>query len=548
MNMMSKIRINLAVCYVCCGIAAALTACNDEWNDHYDVAAADSGTLWQAINGSSELSNFASVVKACGYDLMLDGSQTFSVFAPTNASLSQAQADSLVSVYRQQAQAGVRSDDNTVVRQFLQNHIALYKYPVSTLTDKTITMMNDKYVQLTSGTLGDSRLLSTNTPCDNGLLFTLDGQVSYTPNVLEYLGHDAELDSVYQFLNSHSVYEFDESKSVAGDIIDGVTHYLDSVSVLRNDLLSAYGRINSEDSTYWFVAPVNTEWKRLVEEYEPYFNYPNDVSKRDSMVYTNTRLATIGGAFFSRTNNPDVAFQDSAVSTMAATALARQVLGEENNYYVYYKPFAEGGIFHGTDDIVCSNGHVRKASQWNISMYDTFAQTVKVEAENIQRQDTILNAVDPLTVREVPSTNAFYGQVSSNQFVEVVPSSPDASVLVSFQLPSLLSNMSYDIYAVFVPATAYDPLAVSETANAYRVRSTLRYADQNGRETSRRFNRNINIDPAVVDMVQLATGVTIPTCSFGLTDAKVKIDIQSGTNGATLRIDCIIVKPSALSE
>lgn len=528
---------------LCLAVVLTFISCSDEWNDHYEVSVADNGTLWQAISSRQELSNFSRIVKACGYDVVLNGGQTFTVFAPTDEVLSQAEADRLIADYQQQAAAGVRSNDNTVVRQFLQNHMALYKYPVSSLTDRMITLMNNKYAHLTSSTLEGSLFLTSNTLLDNGLLFTLDRQVAYTPNVFECLGHDAELDSVYQFLNSHSVYEFDETKSVAGEIIDGVTHYLDSVSVLRNDLLSTLGLINSEDSTYWFIAPTNSEWNRLVKEYETYFNYPQNVTRRDSMIYTNSRVALIGGGFFSRTVNPDVAFRDSAVSTMAVTVEMRLLTGADRSYYVYQKPFDEGGVFYGTEDVLCSNGHVRKASEYSVSKFDSFVQTIKVEAENVQRQDTIINAVEPLTIREVPSGNDYYGQVSGNSFVEVVPSTPDANVQVSFRLPELLSGMPYNIYGVFAPATAYDPLSVEETHRAYRVRSMIRYPDLNGVETMRRFNRNINVNTEVVDTVQLISNITIPTCSYGLSEPKVKLDLQSGTNGATLRLDCIIVKP-----
>ena len=76
------------------------------------------------------------------------------------------------------------------------------------------------------------------------------------------------------------------------------------------------------------LCPTNSEWNRLVAEYEPYFNYPGSVAKRDSMVYANTRMAIIRGAFFSRTFNTDAALLDSAVSTQAPSALVRQMLDE----------------------------------------------------------------------------------------------------------------------------------------------------------------------------------------------------------------------------
>ena len=106
---------------LCLAVVLTFISCSDEWNDHYEVSVADNGTLWQAISSRQELSNFSRIVKACGYDVVLNGGQTFTVFAPTDEVLSQAEADRLIADYQQQAAAGVRSNDNTVVRQFLQN-------------------------------------------------------------------------------------------------------------------------------------------------------------------------------------------------------------------------------------------------------------------------------------------------------------------------------------------------------------------------------------------------------------------------------------------
>jgi hypothetical protein len=518
-------------------------SCSDRWDEHYSEADVETSTLWQMISSVSELSNFASVAEACGYDRILDGSQTYTVFAPTNLALSEAEAQQLIADYRRQEAEGVRSNENTVVRRFLQNHIALYRHPVSSLTDKTIKMMNDKYAALTPEGLLLSKMSIKNVLCDNGLLFTINGKLDYVPNVLECLDMTEGLDSVYQFINSHSTYEFDETQSVPGEIIDGLTHYLDSVTVFSNDLLTKYGLINSEDSTYWMVAPVNSEWNRLVDEYQPYFNYPNNTAGRDSMVYTNTRVAIVCGSIFSRTNNPEVAFADSAVSTQASTAAMRKQLGIDESYYVYPRPFDQDGIFYQTEDIPCSNGHVRKTDVQRISKFQTFMQTIKVEAENSQYQDTLINAVEPVTIVQVVSNNPFYNQVSGNAFIEVVPSSPSARVVVGFKMPNLLSSVKYDIYAVFAPATAADTLAVTETMKEVRVLSRVRQPDQNGVMTSPPFRYAKSIDPTTVNEVKLQSGVKLTTCSYGLSEPQVRLELQSNTDGATLRIDRLIFKP-----
>ncbi len=549
--MIMKIERNHILCVLLtCLCVGALSSCKDDWNNHYETSEVSGATLWQTISTNAQLTQFARVVKACNYDRVLDGSQTYTVFAPTDAKLTSAVADSLINVFQQQEAQGVRKNDNTVIHQFLQNHISLYKHPVSSLTNDSIEMMNSKYQVLTNSMIGNRALSSTNALCNNGLLFTIDGRLDYFPNVFEYLGHDSELDSVYQFLKKYNVYEFDEASSTPGEIVNGKTEYLDSVTTLQNAMFDKFGKINSEDSTYWFLCPTNSEWDRLVTEYEPYFNYPNSVAKRDSLVYASVRQAIIGGAFFSRTVNPDKAFLDSAVSTQAASRMVRELLGINDSCYIYYKPFDTHGIFHGAEHLTCSNGYVLKTNNFSISKYHTFAQTVKVEAEEIITQDTILNAIDPLIVREVTSDNPFYGQVSGNSYVEVVPNSPTAKVSVSFKIPNLLSAMKYDIYAVMVPATAYDTLAVEETTKPNIVRSVLRTTDQNGKVNQRRFNKNLYTNPAAVDTLLMASDILVPTCSAGLSDALVKFEIasnvqttQTATNSLTLRIDCILFKP-----
>ena len=83
--------------------ALSLTACTDTWNDHYDAANGLNGgvdaTLWQTISTDQQFSNFAKVVKACGYDKALNSSQMFTVFAPTNSNFTLEEADKLIETY-----------------------------------------------------------------------------------------------------------------------------------------------------------------------------------------------------------------------------------------------------------------------------------------------------------------------------------------------------------------------------------------------------------------------------------------------------------------
>ena len=98
-------------------------------------------------------------------------------------------------------------------------------------------MMNGKYMPLSSNTFGGSEMSLCKT-VGNGVLYTLGNRVGYSPNVFEYLEKDNDIDSVAGFLYSFNKYEFQPSLSVPGDIIDGKTHYLDSVTTLENRILT----------------------------------------------------------------------------------------------------------------------------------------------------------------------------------------------------------------------------------------------------------------------------------------------------------------------
>ena len=255
---------------VCCGFAAAITACTETWDDHYDSLGDSSGmhegTLWQAIKNNPELSNFASVVEACDFAKSLNSSQVFTVFAPTNSNFSQAEAQALIASYQQQVRDSVVEEDNTVLKEFIQNHVALYNHSVSTTSNDSITLMNGKYAILKSGDIDGAKMILKNQLYGNGVLYTLERPVNYLSNVFEYVRKDADLDSLRSFLYNSKFYyrEFMPELSVPGSIIDGKTQYLDSVFTQRNDLFTTIGRLNSEDSSYIMVAPTNAVWRQLV--------------------------------------------------------------------------------------------------------------------------------------------------------------------------------------------------------------------------------------------------------------------------------------------
>ena len=174
-------------------VALSIVACTDNWDEHYNMGSPYDGNLWEAVSSNPNLTNFARVIEACGYDSSLVSSQMFTVFAPTNDYFTAEDANALISAYNEQKAKHVKDNDNMTIKEFVQNHIAPYNYSVSSLSNDSIVMMNGKYLPLTSSFIGGSQMSSSKT-VGNGILYTVDGRLQYSPNVFEYLEKDADLD------------------------------------------------------------------------------------------------------------------------------------------------------------------------------------------------------------------------------------------------------------------------------------------------------------------------------------------------------------------
>ncbi len=569
------------------GLALAVltfAACSDTWDEHYDRLGEgkNDASLWQAISQNSNLSNFAKVIQACGYDKALNSSQVFTVFAPTNDHFSAQEADELIAAYN--AEKGkVNEDDNTVIKEFIQNHIALYNYSISESSNDSLVLMNGKKTLLSANSFCNSPILSTNGLYNNGVLFTIQGKAHYFPTVFEYLRKDADLDSLANFFYNSRFYrkEFIPGRSVPGGLVDGKTVYLDSVFAQQNDLwdmLWAY--TNEEDSTYWMVAPTNKEWKKLIEEYEPYFNYDNFTPFRDSLAYTMPRMAIVAGTTFSRTLNTDVHLTDSAMSTDAVeNYLSRQWNWGSNNlhYYQYggksatntQKPFSATGVFSGTNNVECSNGLVMKSDDWKINKLNTFYQWRIYEAEeanNIKevskKENTTTKEMEPTiaaVTREVQNNNRFYGKVWTNEFVEFRQIQATQNHTVTFNLRSVLSNIGYDIYLVTAPALANDSNATEEERLPTKLTCSINYHNQDGETETQILQSGVETNPNVVDYILLAEDFKFPTCSYGLTESEALVtldvttkvsapEIRSKKFTRTMRIDCIMLVPHGIAN
>ena len=571
------------------GVGGGLLSCSDTWDDHYEgtIEGVNGGSLWQAIKADGNLSNFASVIEATGYDKSLGSTQVFTVFAPTNDSFTADEANSLIEEYKAQKRK-VNDDDNTVIKEFVQNHIALYNHSVSSKSDDSIVMMNGKYAVLKNGGINSSNFTLTNKLYENGVLFIVGKPVDYSANVFEQIRKDPDLDSVRSFLYNEKFYKkvFSAGSSVEGGLDSlGRTIYLDSVFYQQNELFGYVGRIASEDSTYWMVLPTNEEWRGLVEEYSQYFVYAPTVASLleqgdlDSLAYTNTRLAIMQGTAFSKTSNYDILSGEKTTTTKNDSVRAYPYIFDFNsraaywgtgfNYYQFFDPLSNGGVFYGADRIDCSNGKVFKTPNWPIDKLQTFARWIIIEGESTNFKEVdknnkgeILASYDIVSVEN----NAFRNRLWSNSYREFQPSTT-MPYSATYNIKGVLSNFGYDIFAVMAPALANDSNATAAQSRPTMILFTLNYPDQKGITQSLFLNSNTSEAWGVVksdeiglftttgtqvDYMLLAENFKFPVSTFGVNEGNEPSvtltltnfsDASDETQQQTMRLDCILLVP-----
>lgn len=565
------------------GGLGGLISCTDTWDEHYQTGVMGEGTLWEAIKNNQQLSNFARVIEATGYNKSLSSSQVFTVFAPTNDAFTDADANEVISQYQAELAKGLKGEKNRAIKEFLMNHIALYNYSIANESpDTTIRMMNGKYLGLTNNTFSGKQFTSTNTITGNGILFTLAEKADYIYNIFEYVKDDPDLDSVSNFLYMTDPFQFHKivfspSASVPGDIINGQQHYLDSVTTTSNEILSYWleALLDEEDSFYYALMPTNKAWKEQYEKNAPLFQYDKQVLGRDSLMCLYPRVNILMGMQFSKTTNPLLGETEAIDSLMSPLAYPYYFYRKmrygsfDIHPYQFDKPYTKpNGIF---TDIkgkkVCSNGVILKTDNWKAKPSDTFLQQIVMEAENSTSLDSLSgetpDAKPSWTYTTVQPENPFYDEVSQHEYNTLIPANlKDMGVLLNFR--NVLSNQKYDMYVVTVPATAGDTLATDKLPTRFGV--TLYYHDMEGKEVSKEVSdkdggdisydsstrkQTFLTDPTKVHEIHIGT-FEFPTCSYGLQEPQVKAyininvrssDVNKGIYTRTLRIDCIKLVP-----
>ena len=566
-----SIKFLFVACSLCCGGAAALalTACAD-WDDHYDAnkALLDSqqSTLWQNIEKSGNLSQFATLLKKAGYDEVLNTSQCYTVWAPANGTFDYETLSSLA--------------DDRLQKEFIENHIARNNYPASGQYNQPqrIYTLNEKLMYISGGNgnyaIQGISVAQPNLASENGTIHILDGKIPFKQNIYESLNnYEFTIDSISNFFHSYDVRKLNEYKSIQGPTLNGEITYLDSIFDESNDLFRQYfAYINREDSNYSMVLPTNEAWIKAKETVSKYYNYlPSFEFMENTSTGSDQKKVKV--------NIKDINYlKDSIVNIMLTSSLFFN-----NNIYDNRKLDSYSGsgsfvcdslyattgmkiyredaarLLEGTRRLERSNGYVwltddslrmRTWSVWN--------PEIKIQAENtayIASTSNVYNN-EPQRIYVAPGTQnpAVTGSLSANSYLEVQSVSTNTNQGVVFYLPDVRST-TYSIYMVMVPAVI---TSTNNPAKPNRFTVTMGYAKADG--TNEDSNRSWISESAFVnDSLQIDTvylgDFTFPMAYYGTGNYYPYLRVNSyimsrdrNLYDRTLRIDCIILRPKELDD
>lgn len=350
----------------------AMVSCSDTWDEHYSGQGIGLGdkTLMQSIEDNAP--DFAKVIKAVKYDRELNSDNSYTVWAPQHFNL-----DSVLAL--------AQTDSARVVKGFIKNHIARYAVPMDG-SEKTVTLINNKYSTFNASKFATSDLLKSNIACSNGILHVIDNSFSYKRNIFELLQHQYEISdyaykdsvggSLYTFLRKSDADSLDLNKSVSRGYDDyGNQIWVDSVVIRNNTVLkNVDALIYEEDSNYLAILPSPKAYHERYLEYKKMLNFNQKLNENisvdgidvcDSLANHYANMFAMNDLYYNMTNNEH--FEDSLKST---TYLYSGGYKDD----VYYRRDIEGqlkpthDILAGLTPTECSNGIAYMVDEYPISL------------------------------------------------------------------------------------------------------------------------------------------------------------------------------------
>ena len=483
-----------------------LSSCSD-YSDYNSVPSAGdapgaNSTLWENISNDSQLTKFTALARKCNFSEVLNSARFYTVWAPIDAAITDAEYNRLMAC-----------DSATIVRQFMQQHMTEYNYPISaTLDSMTVISINSKHHPFTQASFDGYPYEVTNLPATNGVVHKIKGLSEFYNNLYENIDDLEGCDSLKNYIQKYDEYYLDVNASVIGPLRDGKQTYLDSVMKKRNNVIREIMRadLEDEDSTYCMVVPNDEAWNGAYAAINPCYNY---ITKLDYMdLAKKTSIASSTSATQWKADKAAEASPELQDSLTCRNIVSNLVFSDcyqrnwplfDNGYFApadtaystsrSYLTDMQAVLDHTLAADEMSNGMTRTVDSLTFRSWQTYNPVIataypdatlkvskltthSIPLDSLKGRDSLFAHVPKMFMQWLkPATSRFF------QYVAVDSANIDGTTgkpEFDFALRGVRSA-TYHIYVVTVPAQVETPLA---DVKPYYLRFYLSWTDANNKQ------------------------------------------------------------------
>ena len=432
----------------------------------------NSTTLWDVIKAQPNLKKFAAILEAASYytgkgkaasylqfSKLLSGSVPVSVYAPTDAAISEDKYAELMAL--------AKTDGWKLQQEFVFNHISPQE---STGTGNgSIQMLNGKMVAVNA-----NDVTFINQECNNGKLYTMTSYFPYLSNMAEYLleiAPDCSIAQEFMAAFGGAGKTFDTKNSIALPSKDGNMLVLDSVFSTHNQIMDQYFvydnlmqvkgfgvDLANENASYNMILPTDAVWSQAQAKLAPLYTYANK--------YEDKEKGDVGMTSYIDLPNPDSLSALSVGADILVPLLGKTATGQETRLSngVAYTP-SEWSV---PQSEYCPDLEVELTGKEFFNIYSTSIY-YKVGA------DTRLVSFDNSIYSDIANQ---YGHVSGNNFFYLAPpgvtANPHVEIKLAGENGEQVMSGKYDVYVVMVP---YWYSIISEKGSIDEVFNDQNYID-----------------------------------------------------------------------
>ncbi|MVN92010.1 fasciclin domain-containing protein [Mucilaginibacter aquatilis] len=244
-------------------VTTVLSACKKQWDDR--TAAVDQQldkTVMQQIQENGNLSTFSGYLTKLGYDKLLAGSKTYTIFAPTNQAL-QGVDQTIV-------------NDTAQLKKFVNNHIVAQVYLTNAAqAGLRIRTLGGKNLSFNTTTVDEATITTPNLYVKNGVIHVIDKAIPPKMNISEYirsLNGVADMHKAYILRQDTTFIDTSKATVQSYDPRTGKPILVPNTGVVNvNKYFNRVASLANEDSTYTYFVLTDAAYDAERNKVSKYF-------------------------------------------------------------------------------------------------------------------------------------------------------------------------------------------------------------------------------------------------------------------------------------